>query len=86
MEHMKNSNGASKCTFHGATTQPNLGTQNKDWWPNSLNVDILRQHDTKSNPLSDLDYKERVKSLDLEAVKNDIKKVLTDCKDRCAHL
>ena len=81
MEHMKNSNGASKCPFHGATTQPNLGTQNKDWWPNSLNVDILRQHDTKSNPLSDLDYKERVKSLDIESVKNDIKKVLTDSKD-----
>ncbi len=81
MEHMKNSNGASKCPFHGATTQPNLGTQNKDWWPNSLNVDILRQHDTKSNPLSDLNYKELVKSLDLEAVKNDIKKILIDSKD-----
>ena len=81
MDHMKNTNGASKCPFHGATTQPNLGTQNKDWWPNSLNIDILRQHDTKSNPLSDLDYKERVKSLDLEAVKNNIKAILTDSKD-----
>ena len=81
MDHMKSANGVSKCPFHGATTQPNRGTQNKDWWPNSLNVDILRQHDTKSNPLSDLDYKERVKSLDIEAVKNDIKVVLTDSKD-----
>ena len=81
MDHMKSTNGVSKCPFHGATTQPNRGTQNKDWWPNSLNVDILRQHDTKSNPLSELDYKERVKSLDLEAVKNDIKVVLTDSKD-----
>ena len=81
MDHMKSTNGVSKCPFHGATTQPNRGTQNKDWWPNSLNVDILRQHDTKSNPLSDLDYKERVKSLDIEAVKNDIKVVLTDSKD-----
>ena len=81
MDHMKNTNGVSKCPFHGATTQPNRGTQNKDWWPNSLNVDILRQHDTKSNPFSDLDYKESVKSLDLEAVKNDIKVVLTDSKD-----
>ena len=81
MDHMKNTNGVSKCPFHGSTTQPNRGTQNKDWWPNSLNVDILRQHDTKSNPLSDLDYKESVKSLDLEAVKNDIKVVLTDSKD-----
>ena len=68
-------------SFSRCKTQPNRGTQNKDWWPNSLNVDILRQHDTKSNPLSDLDYKERVKSLDLEAVKNDIKVVLTDSKD-----
>ena len=81
MDHMKSTNGVSKCPFHGATTQPNRGTQNKDWWPNSLNVDILRQHDTKSNPLSDLDYKERVKSLDIEAVKNDIKVILTDSKD-----
>ena len=81
MDHMKSTNGVSKCPFHGSTTQPNLGTQSKDWWPNSLNVDILRQHDTKSNPLSDLNYKERVKSLDLEAVKNDIKAVLTDSKD-----
>jgi catalase-peroxidase len=81
MDHMKSTNGVSKCPFHGATTQPNRGTQNKDWWPNSLNVDILRQHDTKSNPLSDLDYKERVKSLDIEALKNDIKVVLTDSRD-----
>ena len=81
MDHMKSTNGVSKCPFHGATTQPNRGTQNKDWWPNNLNVDILRQHDVKSNPLSDLDYKERVKSLDIEAVKNDIKVVLTDSKD-----
>lgn len=76
-----NSNGASKCPFHGATTQPNLGTQNKDWWPNNLNIDILRQHDSKSNPVSEIDYRERVKSLDLEAVKNDIKVVLKDSKD-----
>ncbi|MCH1385194.1 MAG: catalase/peroxidase HPI [Flavobacteriaceae bacterium] len=76
-----NSNGASKCPFHGATTQPNLGTQNKDWWPNNLNIDILRQHDSKSNPVSEIDYKDRVKSLDLEAVKNDIKVVLKNSKD-----
>ena len=81
MDHMKHTNGASKCPFHGATTQPNLGTQNKDWWPNSLNIDILRQHDSKSNPLSNLNYKKRVKSLDLEALKNDIKLILTDSKD-----
>lgn len=71
----------SKCPFHGSTTQPNLGTQNKDWWPNQLNVDILRQHDTKSNPLADFDYKKEVKNLDIEAVKKDIKVVLRDSQD-----
>ena len=40
-----------------------LGTQNKDWWPNQLNLDILRQHDAKSSPLPELDYKEEVKKL-----------------------
>ena len=72
---------ASKCPFHGATTQPNLGTQNKDWWPNHLNLDILRQHDVKSNPMLDVSYKEEVKQLDLAALKNDLKKVLTNSQD-----
>ena len=72
---------ASKCPFHGATTQPNLGTQNKDWWPNHLNLDILRQHDVKSNPMLDVSYKEEVKRLDLVALKNDLKEVLTNSQD-----
>ena len=72
---------ASKCPFHGATTQPNLGTQNKDWWPNHLNLDILRQHDVKSNPMLDVSYKEEVKRLDLAALKNDLKEVLTNSQD-----
>ena len=71
----------SKCPFHGSTTTPNLGTQNKDWWPNQLNLDILRQHDTKSNPLANFDYKKEVKNLDIEAVKKDIKTVLRDSQD-----
>ena len=71
----------SKCPFHGSTTQPNLGTQNKDWWPNQLNLDILRQHDTKSNPLVGFNYKKEVKNLDIDAVKNDIKIVLRDSQD-----
>ena len=71
----------SKCPFHGSTTTPNLGTQNKDWWPNHLNLDILRQHDTKSNPLSEVDYRKSVKSLDLESVIKDLKFVMTDSKD-----
>ena len=71
----------SKCPFHGATTQPNLGTQNKDWWPNHLNLDILRQHDTKSNPIEEIDYRQNVKSLDIDAVKEDIVNVMRDSKD-----
>ena len=71
----------SKCPFHGSTTTPNLGTQNKDWWPNHLNLDILRQHDTKSNPLSEVDYRKSVKSLDLVSVIEDLKFVMTDSKD-----
>ena len=71
----------SKCPFHGSTTQPNLGTQNKDWWPNQLNLDILRQHDSKSNPLVGFNYKKEVKNLDIDAVKNDIKIVLRDSQD-----
>lgn len=71
----------SKCPFNGATTTVNLGTQNKDWWPNHLNLDLLRQHDLKSNPLSENDYREKVKSLDLKAVIKDLKFVMTDSKD-----
>ena len=71
----------SKCPFHGSITKPNLGTQNKDWWPNNLNLDILRQHDSKSNPLSEINYKELVKTLDLKAVKKDLKHLMTDSKD-----
>ena len=71
----------SKCPFLGSTTTPNLGTQNKDWWPNQLNLDILRQHSDRSNPLPELDYKKEVKKLDLEAVKKDIKVMLKDSQD-----
>ena len=71
----------SKCPFHGSTTTPNLGTQNKDWWPNQLNLDILRQHSDRSNPLPEVDYKKEVQKLDLEAVKNDLKVLLKDSKD-----
>jgi catalase-peroxidase len=70
-----------KCPFHGGTTTPNMGTQNKDWWPNALNLDILRQHDKKSNPLGDFDYRKAVKTLDLAAVKEDIKAVMKDSQD-----
>lgn len=63
------------------TMAASVGTQNKDWWPNQLNLDILRQHDSKSNPLGDFDYREAVKTLDLNAVKADIKQVMTNSQD-----
>ncbi len=71
----------SKCPFHGSTTTPNLGTQNKDWWPNQLNLEILRLHSDRSNPLPELNYKDEVKKLDLESVKEDIKVMLKDSKE-----
>ncbi|OLS20634.1 MAG: Catalase-peroxidase [Candidatus Heimdallarchaeota archaeon LC_2] len=57
------------------------GTQNKDWWPDQLNLDILRQHDSKSNPLGDFDYREAVKTLDLDSVKADLKNIMTNSQD-----
>ena len=76
------SDSDAKCPFmHGSNTTPKGGTQNKDWWPNALNLDILRQHDTKSNPLSNVNYRKLVKTLDVEAVKKDIKEVMKDSKD-----
>jgi len=76
-------NEMSKCpVMHGSHTTPSSGTKNQDWWPNQLNLDILRQHDSKSNPLgSDFDYRKAVKALDINAVKADLKKLMTDSQD-----
>jgi catalase-peroxidase len=50
-----------------------------EWWPNTLNLDILHQHDTKTNPLGDsFDYREAVKTLDVDALKKDLNKLMTD--------
>ena len=54
---------------------------NSDWWPNQLNLEILRQHSDRSNPLPELNYKDEVKKLDLEAVKEEIKVMLKDSKE-----
>ncbi|WP_240902506.1 catalase/peroxidase HPI [Aquitalea denitrificans] len=52
---------------------------NTDWWPNALNLDILHQHDSKTNPMgSDFDYHEQVKKLDVEALKTDLKTLMTN--------
>jgi catalase-peroxidase len=52
-----------------------------DWWPNALNLDILHQHDQKSNPLGDFDYREAVRKLDFDAVKADVHSLLKDSQD-----
>lgn len=74
------SNGMGKCPFHGGNTSN--GTTDKHWWPNSLNLDILHQHDAKSDPYGgDFDYREAVKELDYDAVKADMHALMTDSQD-----
>ena len=77
MEH-KTAGSAGKCpVMHGGMTQSSMS--NTDWWPKSLNLDILHQHDSKSNPMgADFNYREEVKKLDVEALKTDLKALMTD--------
>ena len=72
---------AGKCpVMHGAVTE--TGKSNTDWWPNALNLDILHQHDTKTNPMGkDFNYREAVKTLDFDAVKRDLHALMTDSQE-----
>jgi len=73
-------NQSGKCpVMHGANTA--TGKDVMDWWPSALNLDILHQHDTKTNPLAGISYREQLKSLDVEALKADVKALLTDSQD-----
>jgi catalase-peroxidase len=80
-----NSNDISKCPFHNGqlkTAPANGGTKNRDWWPNRLNMQILRQHSSVSNPMGeDFDYATAFKNLDLEALKTDLHDLMTDSQD-----
>ncbi|MEG2490771.1 MAG: catalase/peroxidase HPI [Aurantimicrobium sp.] len=69
---------AGKCpVIHGAQTT--TGKSNLDWWPNALNLDILHQQDTKTNPLGEgFDYRAQVKQLDVAALKKDLTNLMTD--------
>ena len=69
---MENSNDIGKCPFHQNTAM-NATPPKQDWWPKSLNLDILHQHDSKTNPLGEnFNYAEEFKKLDLKALKNDL--------------
>ena len=73
-----------KCpVMHGAmTTNSSSGTSTRDWWPNQLNLNILHQHDRKSNPMDeDFDYREEFKKIDYEALKKDLNELMTDSQD-----
>jgi catalase-peroxidase len=79
---MEHSNDIGKCPFHQKEDVIQTGNNNQDWWPKSLNLDILHQHDTKTNPLgADFNYAEEFKKLDLEALKSDLKTLMTDSQD-----
>jgi catalase-peroxidase len=68
-----------KCPFHHAAGG---GTSNRDWWPNRLRLEILRQHSSKSNPMGEgFNYAEAFKSLDLEAVKKDLRDLMTNSQE-----
>ncbi|WP_370568882.1 catalase/peroxidase HPI [Sporocytophaga myxococcoides] len=86
-----NNEGTEKggCPFHfgskgksGGLSVGNNGKTNKDWWPNQLDLSVLRQHSSKSDPMGkDFNYKQAFNSLDYEALKNDIREVLTTSQD-----
>ncbi|WP_114007842.1 catalase/peroxidase HPI [Cohaesibacter intestini] len=74
-------NTTGKCpVMHGSNTETSKSATS--WWPNALNLDILHQHDTKTNPMDDgFDYRAEVKSLDAAAVKADLTALMTDSQD-----
>ncbi|NBE06390.1 catalase/peroxidase HPI [Paragemmobacter ruber] len=73
-------NDVGKCpVVHGGQTT--TGKTVMDWWPKALNLDILHQHDTKSNPLKGFSYRDEVKKLDFDAIKRDVHALMTDSQD-----
>ncbi|MGN5192425.1 peroxidase family protein [Aeromonas veronii] len=74
----KHINGAGQCPFaHGANTS--ASQEHQVWWPNALNLDILHQHDRKTNPMDEtFDYADAFNSLDYDALKADLHALMTD--------
>jgi catalase-peroxidase len=74
----------AKCPFSGDSSKSIAGggTQNSGWWPEQLRVDLLNQHSAKSDPLNQtFNYREEFKKLDYQALKNDLRKLMTDSQD-----
>lgn len=75
----------SKCPFHNGSMRSNVagnGTRNRDWWPKQLKLNILRQYSSLSNPMDgEFNYAEAFKSLDYQALKNDLHALMTDSQD-----
>ena len=79
-----NINGESKCPFSSGAVKQSAGggTSNRDWWPNQLKLNILRQNTSKSNPMDKgFNYAKEFKKLDLKAVKKDLYDLMTDSQD-----
>ncbi len=79
-----NVNDISKCPFMGGAVRQTAGggTKNKDWWPNQLNLNILRQHSALTNPMDkDFNYAEEFKKLDYKALKQDLADLMTNSQD-----
>ncbi|WP_217532447.1 catalase/peroxidase HPI [Vibrio metschnikovii] len=80
MENNNTSSGGKCPVMHGAVTSNEM--TNMDWWPKALNLDILHQHDAKTNPMgADFNYREELKKLDVNALKNDLKALMTNSQD-----
>ncbi|EKF9986218.1 catalase/peroxidase HPI [Vibrio cholerae] len=80
MEHNKAGSSGQCPVMHGGLTSASMS--NMDWWPKALNLDILHQHDSKTNPLgADFNYREELKKLDVEALKRDLKALMTNSQD-----
>ena len=79
-----NSSNAANCPFLSGTQKKSAGggTQNRDWWPNELKLNILRQNDPKNNPMgADFDYAEAFNSINYEELKSDLTQLMTDSQD-----
>ncbi len=86
MDHSGSNGDISKCPFHNGTGVKQAvagdGTTNRDWWPNQLKLNILKQHTWKTNPMDeDFDYAEAFKSLDYDGLKSDLTALMTDSQE-----